>query len=78
MQWTHFTVCCLLCACGESVWRAAANSMKKKKNPDETGLEIAGCRHGTAQDAVQWRSIWLCTLFTNNMTTAQRCLISLV
>ncbi|CAB3998115.1 Hypothetical predicted protein [Paramuricea clavata] len=38
--------------CGDSTWRAAANSPKKKKNLDESGLEISGCRHGLAQHAV--------------------------
>jgi len=38
--------------CGETHWKAAANKMKKKRNLDETGLEIAGCRHGIAQWAV--------------------------
>ena len=38
--------------CGESSWQAARNSLKKKKHLDETGLSIAGCRHGVAQRAV--------------------------
>lgn len=38
--------------CGESRWKAAQNTARKKKNLDETGLEIAGCRHGLAQWAV--------------------------
>ena len=38
--------------CGETTWRAAGNTGKKKKNLDETGLEILGCRHSIAQSAV--------------------------
>ena len=38
--------------CGDSTWAAAGNTLKRKKNLDETGLEILGCRHGTAQAAV--------------------------
>lgn len=38
--------------CGDSTWRAAGNSLRKKKNLCETGLEIAGCRHSMAQKAV--------------------------
>ena len=38
--------------CGGSHWRAAGNKPKRKGNLDETGLEIAGCRHGLAQWAV--------------------------
>lgn len=38
--------------CGDSTWRAAGNSLHKKKNLCETGLEIAGCRHSMAQKAV--------------------------
>lgn len=38
--------------CGETNWRAAGNTLRKKKNLSETGLEIAGCRHAIAQKAV--------------------------
>ena len=38
--------------CGESHWRAASNEGRKTAKLDETGLEIAGCRHGLAQWAV--------------------------
>lgn len=38
--------------CGDSTWRAAGNTLKKKSNLSETGLEIAGCRHTLAQNAV--------------------------
>ncbi|XP_028403336.1 uncharacterized protein LOC114526041 [Dendronephthya gigantea] len=38
--------------CGDSTWRAARNRPGKKKNLDETGLEILGCRHTVAQAAV--------------------------
>ena len=38
--------------CGETNWRAAGNKSKRKTHLDETGLEIAGCRHGLAQWAV--------------------------
>lgn len=41
--------------CGDSNWRAAGNKLKKKKNLSETGLEIAGYRHGVAQHAVNMR-----------------------
>ena len=37
---------------GETNWRAASNTLRKKKNLSETGLEIAGCRHSLAQKAV--------------------------
>ena len=36
--------------CGESHWKAAQNTPRRRA--DETGLEIAGCRHGLAQWAV--------------------------
>lgn len=38
--------------CGSSEWRAANNQPLKRAKLDETGLEIAGCRHGLAQCAV--------------------------
>ena len=38
--------------CGDTRWRAAGNTLRKKKNLSETGLEIAGCRHSLAQKAV--------------------------
>ncbi|CAB3983368.1 Hypothetical predicted protein [Paramuricea clavata] len=38
--------------CGETNWRAAGNKGKRKIHLDETGLEIAGCRHAVAQWAV--------------------------
>ncbi|XP_044171275.1 uncharacterized protein LOC122955576 isoform X2 [Acropora millepora] len=38
--------------CGESHWKAAENSARRRAKLDETGLEIAGCRHGLAQWAV--------------------------
>ena len=38
--------------CGDSTCRAAGNSLHKKRNLCETGLEIAGCRHSMAQKAV--------------------------
>lgn len=41
--------------CGDSIWRAAGNTLKKKKIVDETGLEIAGCRHSVAQHAVSMK-----------------------
>ena len=34
--------------CGDSHWRAAANKSKRNIKLDETGLEIARCRHGLA------------------------------
>ena len=37
---------------GESHWWAASNKGRKTAKLDETGLEIAGCRHGLAQWAV--------------------------
>ena len=33
---------------GDSNWRAAGNVIKKKRNLNETGLKISGCRHGLA------------------------------
>ncbi|XP_028410581.1 uncharacterized protein LOC114533276 isoform X3 [Dendronephthya gigantea] len=41
--------------CGDSIWHAAGNTLKKKKIVDETGLEIAGCRHSVAQHAVSMK-----------------------
>ncbi|KAJ7337885.1 hypothetical protein OS493_008043 [Desmophyllum pertusum] len=38
--------------CGESHWKAAQNTARRRAKLDETGLEIAGCRHGLAQWAV--------------------------
>lgn len=38
--------------CGESHWWAASNKGRKTAKLDETGLEIAGCRNGLAQWAV--------------------------
>ncbi|EDO32846.1 predicted protein [Nematostella vectensis] len=38
--------------CGDTEWKAASNSARKKRNVDETGLEILGCRHSIAQAAV--------------------------
>lgn len=38
--------------CRESHWRAASNKGRKTAKLDETGLEIAGYRHGLAQWAV--------------------------
>lgn len=38
--------------CGDTSWRAAGNTLRKKKNLCKTGLEIAGCRHSVAQKAV--------------------------
>lgn len=38
--------------CGDSYWKAAQNTARKRGKLDETGLEIAGCRHGLAQWAV--------------------------
>ncbi|XP_022808975.1 uncharacterized protein LOC111345948 [Stylophora pistillata] len=38
--------------CGDSHWRAANNHGRKAAKLDESGLEIAGCRHGLAQWAV--------------------------
>lgn len=38
--------------CGESHWKAAKNAPRRRAKVDETRLEIAGCRHGLAQWAV--------------------------
>lgn len=38
--------------CGESTWKAARNKNVKSSKLDETGLDIAGCRHSLAQFAV--------------------------
>ncbi|XP_028409273.1 uncharacterized protein LOC114531868 [Dendronephthya gigantea] len=39
-------------ACGDSHWKAAKAVSKSKKKQDETGLEVACCRHSIAQAAV--------------------------
>ncbi|XP_046863236.1 uncharacterized protein LOC124456981 [Xenia sp. Carnegie-2017] len=36
-------------SCGDTHWKAAKMVSKSKKNQDETGLEVAGCRHSIAQ-----------------------------
>ena len=38
--------------CGTTRWKAAKAFSKTMANLDETGLEVAGCRHGIAQKAV--------------------------
>lgn len=38
--------------CGETTWKAARNKNCKYAKLDETGLDIAGCRHSVAQYAV--------------------------
>jgi hypothetical protein len=38
--------------CGTTRWKAAKSTSKTMANLDETGLEVAGCRHGIAQKAV--------------------------
>jgi hypothetical protein len=38
--------------CGTTKWKAAKSLSKTMANLDETGLEVAGCRHGIAQKAV--------------------------
>ena len=52
--------------CGSSEWRAANNKPLKRAKLDETGLEIAGCRHGFAhsvcRERVPGRALWICTL----------------
>ena len=35
--------------CGNSVWEAAANTVKRKGALDETGLMFCSCRHQVAQ-----------------------------
>ena len=35
--------------CGESHWKAAQNTPRRRAKVDETGVEMAGCRHGLAQ-----------------------------
>ncbi|XP_072022311.1 uncharacterized protein [Amphiura filiformis] len=37
--------------CGKTVWRAAKAQGKARANQDQTGLEVAGCRHALAQKA---------------------------
>ena len=39
-------------SCGGSIWKAASNIGKKKGSLDETGLELASCRHSIGQKAV--------------------------
>eukprot|EP00794_Sanderia_malayensis_P014430 gene14430-15935_t len=38
--------------CGTSTWKAASNKTRKFTKLDETGLEVASCRHRIAQKAV--------------------------
>ena len=38
--------------CGKTVWKAANVTSNSRRNQDETGLEVAGCRHALAQKAV--------------------------
>jgi hypothetical protein len=38
--------------CGTSNWKAAKNSAHKRSKLDETGIDVAGCRHAIAQGAV--------------------------
>ena len=38
--------------CGTTRWKAAKAASKTMPHLDETGLEVAGCRHGIAQKAV--------------------------
>ena len=38
--------------CGESDWQAASDKGRKTAKLDETGLDIASCRHGLEQRAV--------------------------
>ena len=38
--------------CGESNWKAGQNTAKNRRNLDETGLEILGCRHSIARKAI--------------------------
>lgn len=51
-MWTSFQKSDEDGKCGESNWRAAGNTIKKRRNLSETGLEISGCRHGLAQHAI--------------------------
>ena len=37
--------------CGGTVWRAARSRASSRPNQDQTGLEVAGCRHALAQKA---------------------------
>lgn len=38
--------------CGETYWKAGGNSPRKRRNLDETGLEILECWHAVAQAAL--------------------------
>jgi len=38
--------------CGSTRWKAAKASSRTMPSLDETGLEVAGCRHTIAQKAV--------------------------
>jgi hypothetical protein len=38
--------------CGTSNWKAAKNSAHKRTKLDETGIDVAGCRHALAVGAV--------------------------
>ncbi|XP_028409280.1 uncharacterized protein LOC114531881 isoform X1 [Dendronephthya gigantea] len=39
-------------SCGDTHWKAAKAVSKAKKNQDETGLVVAGCRHSVCQAAL--------------------------
>jgi hypothetical protein len=38
--------------CGTTRWKAAKAASRTMPHLDETGLEVAGCRHGIAQKAL--------------------------
>ena len=38
--------------CGTTRWKAVKAMSKSLANLDESGLEVAGCRHGIGQKAV--------------------------
>ena len=38
--------------CGTTRWKAAKAASKSMTNLDETGLEVAGCRHALALNAL--------------------------
>eukprot|EP00112_Aurelia_sp_Birch-Aquarium-sp1_P021374 Seg5747.2 transcript_id=Seg5747.2/GoldUCD/mRNA.D3Y31 product="hypothetical protein" protein_id=Seg5747.2/GoldUCD/D3Y31 len=38
--------------CGDTVWKAASNMPRRKRNLCETGIQVVVCRHGLAQKAV--------------------------
>ena len=45
-------ICVRACLCGTTNWKAAKAVSKTMSSLDETGLEVAGCRHALALKAL--------------------------